>query len=62
MAKNEEFDFRGFGEHHEKWDDPREGLDPYEFPWWGWDEDPVDVERNGKTKNPPNRKQKWYIP
>jgi len=44
-------------EPHELWDEPWEGLPPDEAPW-EWDE--VEREKNGKTKNPPNRKGVWY--
>ena len=60
MTKREEPDFSGYGEPHDLWDDPREGLDPEEFPWWTWDHDPVDVTKNGPTDHPPNRKGRWY--
>lgn len=47
----------GFDEIHELWDEPYEGL-PEEEEAWTWDEEAQ--EKNGPTKNPPNRKGKWY--
>ncbi len=45
---------RGIGE---LWDEPLEGL-PEEYEAWSWDEE--SRERNGRTKEPPHPKGKWW--
>ena len=51
--------FPDFGdEPHELWAEPWEGLPEEGEAPWEWDEE--ERSKNGETKNPPNRKGKWY--
>ena len=46
---------------HELWDEPWEGL-PEEEAAWEWDL--IDAQKDGPTKNPPDRRhgwQRWYF-